>query len=47
MEYAPKFAAEHVDLEALRMFSKQDFVEMGVKIGPAIKMFTRLPTWRP
>jgi len=47
MDLAPKFAAEHVDLEALRMFSKQDFADMGIKVGPAIKMFTRLPTWRP
>jgi len=47
MELAPKFAAEHVDLETLRMFTRDDFNGMGVKLGPSIKILNTLKSWKP
>lgn len=46
MELAPKFATEHVDLNTLRMFTKEDFAGMGVKVGPAIKILATVKTWK-
>lgn len=46
MELAPKFAAEKVDLPTLRMFTKEDFAGMGVKVGPAVKILATVNTWK-
>jgi len=46
LELAPKFAAEHVDLETLRMFSKDDLNGMGVKLGPQIKILNTVKSWK-
>jgi len=47
MELAQKFATEHVDLATLRMFTKEDFAGMGVKVGPSIKILATVKTWKP
>jgi len=46
-ELGAKFAAEHVDLETLRMFTKDDFNAMNVKLGPSIKILNSLKSWKP
>jgi len=46
MELAPKFAAEHVDMATLRMFSKEDLQGMGVKVGPSVKIIGTVKTWK-
>jgi hypothetical protein len=47
LELAPKFAAEHVDLDTLRMFSRDDLNGMGVKLGPQIKILNTVKQWKP
>jgi len=47
MELAPKFAAEHVDLDTLRMFTRDDFNGMNIKLGPSIKILNTLKSWKP
>jgi hypothetical protein len=46
MELAPKFLTEHVDLATLRMFTKEDFAGMGVKVGPSVKILATVKTWK-
>lgn len=45
-DYVEKFKAEQVDMDALRMFTKDDLKDMGVPTGPAIKITKTLPNWK-
>jgi len=47
MELAPKFLSEHVDLATLKMFTKEDFAGMGIKVGPSVKILGTVKTWKP
>jgi len=46
MDLAPKFVSETVDMQSLRMMTKEDLAGMGVKVGPIVKILATVKTWK-
>lgn len=46
VNYVGMFEKEQVDIDALKLFSKQDLKDIGLPAGPSIKILKTLPNWK-